>query len=114
MIPRYARPEIAELFTDEARFGAWLEVEVLAVEAWAELGVVPADAARSDRHSQAPSAATARPSGPPNGGWAAKNPIAPPSTTATQAPVGYTRACRQLIPNSIQRALQANASQLHS
>ena len=41
MIPRYSLPEIADLFTDEARFGAWLEVEVLAVEAWAELGVVP-------------------------------------------------------------------------
>ena len=36
MIERYALPEIADLFTDEARFGAWLEVEVLAVEAWAE------------------------------------------------------------------------------
>jgi len=46
VIPRYSLPEIADLFTDEARFGAWLEVEVLAVEAWAELGVVPADAAR--------------------------------------------------------------------
>jgi adenylosuccinate lyase len=46
VIPRYSLPEIADLFTDEARFGAWLEVEVLAVEAWAQLGVVPADAAR--------------------------------------------------------------------
>src|SRR6478752_7442609 len=42
MIPRYSRPEIADLFTDDARFGAWLEVEVLAVEAWAEIGVIPA------------------------------------------------------------------------
>ena len=49
MIPRYSLPEIADLFTDEARFGAWLEVEILAVEAWAELGVVPADAARAVR-----------------------------------------------------------------
>jgi adenylosuccinate lyase len=49
VIPRYSLPEIADLFTDEARFGAWLEVEVLAVEAWAELGVVPADAARAVR-----------------------------------------------------------------
>ncbi len=32
MIPRYSLPEIADLFTDEARFRAWLEVEVLAVE----------------------------------------------------------------------------------
>ena len=46
MIDRYAPPEIAGLFTDEARFRTWLEVEILAAEAWAKLGVVPpADAA---------------------------------------------------------------------
>ena len=46
MIDRYSLPEIAALFTDEARFAAWLEVEILATEAWAKLGVVPdADAA---------------------------------------------------------------------
>jgi adenylosuccinate lyase len=49
VIPRYSLPEISALFTDEARFGAWLEVEVLAVEAWARLGVVPADDARAVR-----------------------------------------------------------------
>ena len=49
MIPRYSLPPIADLFTDEARFAAWLEVEILAVEAWAELGVVPTDAARAIR-----------------------------------------------------------------
>jgi adenylosuccinate lyase len=49
MIPRYSLPEMAALFTDEARFGAWLEVEVLAVEAWAELGVVPKEAAAAVR-----------------------------------------------------------------
>jgi adenylosuccinate lyase len=49
MIPRYSLPEMAELFTDEARYGAWLQVEVLAVEAWAELGVVPRDAAAAVR-----------------------------------------------------------------
>ncbi len=42
LIARYSLPEMAGLFTDEARFGAWLEVEILATEAWAELGVVPA------------------------------------------------------------------------
>jgi adenylosuccinate lyase len=41
LIDRYAPPEIADLFTDEARFRTWLEVEVLASEAWAKLGVVP-------------------------------------------------------------------------
>jgi adenylosuccinate lyase len=49
VIPRYALPEISALFTDEARFGAWLEVEVLAVEAWARLGVVPDADARAVR-----------------------------------------------------------------
>ena len=41
MIRRYALPEMAELFTDETRLATWLEVELLAVEAWAKLGVVP-------------------------------------------------------------------------
>src|ERR1700689_936819 len=46
MIPRYSMKEMAALFSDETRFGLWLEVELLAVEAWAELGVIPpADAA---------------------------------------------------------------------
>jgi adenylosuccinate lyase len=42
LIDRYAPPEIAELFTDEARFRTWLEVEILATDAWSKLGVVPA------------------------------------------------------------------------
>ncbi len=42
MIPRYSISPMKDLFTDEAKFGTWLEVEILAVEAWAELGVVPA------------------------------------------------------------------------
>ncbi|HEY1739769.1 MAG TPA: adenylosuccinate lyase [Acidimicrobiia bacterium] len=49
MIPRYTRPEMAALFTDEAKLGAWLEVEILACEGWAEIGVVPEDAARAIR-----------------------------------------------------------------
>jgi adenylosuccinate lyase len=49
VIPRYSPPEIADLFTDEARFGAWLEVEVLACEAQADLGVIPAEDARTIR-----------------------------------------------------------------
>jgi adenylosuccinate lyase len=40
---------MGDLFTDIARFAAWLEVEVLAVEGWAAVGVVPADAARGVR-----------------------------------------------------------------
>jgi adenylosuccinate lyase len=42
VIPRYSLPEMAAVFADETRFGLWLEIELLAVEAWSELGVVPA------------------------------------------------------------------------
>ena len=49
MIPRYALAPMAELFADEARYATWLEVELLAVEAQAKLGVIPADAAAAIR-----------------------------------------------------------------
>jgi adenylosuccinate lyase len=42
VIPRYAPPDMAALFSDEARFAMWLEVELLAVEGLAQAGVVPA------------------------------------------------------------------------
>ena len=42
MIPRYSLPEMASLWSDEARFSTMLEVEILAVEAWSLLGTVPA------------------------------------------------------------------------
>jgi len=43
VIPRYAPKDVAALFRDEHRFDAMLEVELLAAEALAKLGVVPAD-----------------------------------------------------------------------
>ena len=49
MIGRYALPEMASLFSDESRFATWMEVEILATEGWAQLGVVPAEDARSVR-----------------------------------------------------------------
>ncbi len=42
MIGRYTYSSMAGVFADEARYATWLEVEILAVEAWAKLGVVPA------------------------------------------------------------------------
>lgn len=50
MIARYSLPEMEAIFTDEARFGRYLEIELLATEAQALLGVVPkseADECRS-------------------------------------------------------------------
>ncbi len=46
MIPRYSPPEMAALFSDEARFAMWLRVELLATEGWAEVGDVPAGVAK--------------------------------------------------------------------
>ena len=43
MIHRYAPKDVAALFSDEHRFDAMLEVELLAAEGLAELGVLPAD-----------------------------------------------------------------------
>jgi adenylosuccinate lyase len=49
VIARYSRPQMAALFTDEARLARWLEIEVLAAEALASLGVVPEDDAKAIR-----------------------------------------------------------------
>ena len=49
MIPRYARPQMEAMWTPEARYGIWLEIETLAAEAMAELGVIPKEAAEAVR-----------------------------------------------------------------
>ena len=41
MIDRYTRPEMGNIWTDGNRYNAWLEVEILADEAWSELGEIP-------------------------------------------------------------------------
>ena len=45
MIPRYSRPEMTAIWTPEARFRIWFEIEAHATDALAELGVVPKEAA---------------------------------------------------------------------
>jgi adenylosuccinate lyase len=49
VIPRYDVPEISEIWSDRARLANWLEIELLAVEAWAELGRIPAEDAAACR-----------------------------------------------------------------
>ncbi|TVR27749.1 MAG: adenylosuccinate lyase [Ilumatobacter sp.] len=46
MIPRYTTPEMTIVWADTTRFARWLEVELLATEAHASLGLVPGAAAR--------------------------------------------------------------------
>lgn len=49
MLQRYSRPEMAAIWTEENKFKAWLEVELLACEAWSELGVIPKEDVRALR-----------------------------------------------------------------
>ena len=41
MIPRYQRPAMAALWSDDAKWRRWLDVEIAVVQAWADEGVVP-------------------------------------------------------------------------
>ena len=47
MIPRYSRPDMAAIWTPESRFRIWFEIEAHALDAMAELGVVPVESARA-------------------------------------------------------------------
>jgi adenylosuccinate lyase len=49
VIARYTRSGIGAVWSDERRFQRWLDVEIAALEAWAELGAVPADAVAAVR-----------------------------------------------------------------
>jgi adenylosuccinate lyase len=49
LIPRYTRPEMARIWSDENRFRTWLAVEVAATETLAAAGIVPKDAAEAIR-----------------------------------------------------------------
>jgi len=44
VIERYTLPEMKELWSPQNRYQKWLEIEILACEAWAELGKIPASA----------------------------------------------------------------------
>ncbi|EJW10506.1 Adenylosuccinate lyase [Rhodovulum sp. PH10] len=47
MIPRYTRPEMASIWEPQTRFRIWFEIEAHAADAMADLGIIPADAART-------------------------------------------------------------------
>ncbi len=49
MIPRYSRPEMADIWSPETKFRIWLDIEIHACDAQAELGVIPAAAAEAVR-----------------------------------------------------------------
>src|SRR5438270_3234050 len=47
MIPRYTRPEMGRIWTDENKYRCWLQVEIAASLTLAEAGIVPHDAAKA-------------------------------------------------------------------
>jgi adenylosuccinate lyase len=49
LINRYTRPEIGKLWEDESKYRIWLEIEVLACEAQAQLGTIPREAVETIR-----------------------------------------------------------------
>ena len=53
MIPRYARPEMVNIWEPETRFSIWLDIETHAMDAMADLGIVPAEAAKAVREKGA-------------------------------------------------------------
>ena len=54
MIARYSRPAMAGIWSDESKLARWLDVELAALDAWAELGAVPTDVAARIRETARP------------------------------------------------------------
>ena len=54
MVPRYTRPEMAAIWAPENRYRIWFEIEALAAEGMAQIGAIPAEAARNIREKGAP------------------------------------------------------------
>jgi adenylosuccinate lyase len=49
VIPRYVTPQMASVWSEEAKLAHWLEIEILVAEAWARLGAIPEEDAREIR-----------------------------------------------------------------
>jgi adenylosuccinate lyase len=53
MIPRYTHPEMGAIWSDQHRYDTWLQVELAAADAMADMGLIPAEAARELREKAA-------------------------------------------------------------
>jgi adenylosuccinate lyase len=51
MIERYTRPEMARVWSEEAKANGWLKVEIAVCEAWSARGIIPADAMEKIRRA---------------------------------------------------------------
>ena len=58
MIPRYSRPAMARIWSEESKLERWLDVELAALEGWADVGAIPReDVAGITAHAVPPSPA---------------------------------------------------------
>jgi adenylosuccinate lyase len=57
VIARYCRPAMSAVWSEESKLARWLEVELAALDGWAEIGAVPAEAVREIRQRAVPPAA---------------------------------------------------------
>jgi adenylosuccinate lyase len=56
VIPRYSRPAMAKVWSEETKLAHWLDVELAALDGWAEVGVVPPETVREIRERAVPPA----------------------------------------------------------
>jgi adenylosuccinate lyase len=54
VIARYARPEMSRIWSEEGKLAGWLEVELAALDGWAEVGAVPAEDVAAIRATAVP------------------------------------------------------------
>jgi adenylosuccinate lyase len=54
VIPRYSRPGMARIWSEESKLARWLDVELAALDGWAEVGAIPAEDVRAIRERAAP------------------------------------------------------------
>ncbi len=52
MIDRYSRPRMKAVWSDENKYGKWLQVELAVCEAWTEAGVIPSEDMEALRHAR--------------------------------------------------------------
>ena len=52
MIPRYSRPEMSAIWSEDNSFELWLKVEIAASQGWTDLGVVPEEDMAKIRHAR--------------------------------------------------------------
>src|SRR3989442_2569719 len=51
LIPRYAHPEMSEIFSSTQRYELWLRIELIVTQGWAEIGEIPKSAIERLRHA---------------------------------------------------------------